>query len=174
VLIESHGDFTDSPTLLEILRQADSPSVALLWDAHHTFVDGKEAPEDTVQQLGRYIRHTHLKDSVPAGPTGKERRYVLTGTGNVPVRRQIEALARIGYGGYYSFEWAPHDRSSGDRPRSLRDGREGVPPNRWGGRDVGAVACEVTRRGRPLTTAVAATQHPRAGGVQCRAGERLG
>jgi sugar phosphate isomerase/epimerase len=105
VLIESHGDFTDSPTLLEILRQADSPSVALLWDAHHTFVDGKEAPEDTVRQLGRYVRHTHLKDSVPAGPTGKERRYVLTGTGNVPVRRQIEALARISYGGYYSFEW---------------------------------------------------------------------
>ncbi|HVH08688.1 MAG TPA: sugar phosphate isomerase/epimerase family protein [Gemmatimonadales bacterium] len=105
VLIESHGDFTDSPTLLEILRQADSPSVALLWDAHHTFVSGKEAPEDTVRQLGRYIRHTHLKDSVPAGPTGTERRYVLTGTGDVPVRRQVAALARTGYGGYYSFEW---------------------------------------------------------------------
>src|SRR5439155_24534258 len=48
VLIESHGDFTDSPTLPAILRQADSPAVALLWDAHHTFVSGKEAPEDTV------------------------------------------------------------------------------------------------------------------------------
>jgi sugar phosphate isomerase/epimerase len=102
VLIESHGDFTDSPTLLDILRQADSPAVALLWDAHHTFVSGKEAPEDTVSQLGHYIRHTHLKDSVPAGT---DRRYVLTGTGVVPVRRQIEALAKIGYRGVYSFEW---------------------------------------------------------------------
>jgi len=105
VLIESHGDFTDSPTLLDIFRQADSPAVALLWDAHHTFVSGKEAPEDTVFQLGRYIRHTHLKDSVPAGPGGNDRRYVLTGTGEVPVRRQIEALVRIGYRGVYSFEW---------------------------------------------------------------------
>jgi len=106
VLIESHGDFTDSPTLLEILRQADSPAVALLWDAHHTFVSGKEAPEDTVRQLGSYIRHTHLKDSVPAGTGGGgDRRYVLTGTGEVPVRRQIEALAHSGYHGYYSFEW---------------------------------------------------------------------
>jgi len=105
VLIESHGDFTDSPTLLEILRQADSPAVALLWDAHHTFVSGKESPEDTVRQLGSYIRHTHLKDSVPAGPNGSDRRYVLTGTGEVPVRRQIEALAKTGYRGYYSFEW---------------------------------------------------------------------
>jgi sugar phosphate isomerase/epimerase len=104
VIIESHGDFTDSPTLLEILETAASPSVALLWDAHHTFVSGKEAPEDTVRQLGRFIRHTHLKDSVPAG-TGAGRRYVLTGTGDVPVRRQVEALAQSGYRGLYSFEW---------------------------------------------------------------------
>ena len=102
VLIESHGDFIDSPSLLELLRRADSPHVALLWDAHHTFVSGKEEPEHTVQQLGSYIRHTHLKDSVPAG---QDRRYVLTGAGEVPVRRQVEALARSGYQGYYSFEW---------------------------------------------------------------------
>jgi sugar phosphate isomerase/epimerase len=102
VLIESHGDFTDSPSLLEVLRQADSPAVALLWDAHHTFVSGKEQPEETVRQVGRYIRHTHLKDSVPVGT---DRRYVLTGTGEVPVRRQIDALMRFGYKGVYSFEW---------------------------------------------------------------------
>ncbi len=102
VLIESHGAFTDSPALLEILQKADSPNVALLWDAHHTFVSGKEQPEDTVRQLRRYIRHTHLKDSVPAG---NDRRYVLTGTGEVPVKRQIAALAKIGYRGFYSFEW---------------------------------------------------------------------
>lgn len=102
VLVESHGDFVDSPTLLDVLRRAASPAVALLWDAHHTFVLGREAPADTVRQLGRYIRHTHLKDSVP-GDTG--RRYVLTGRGDVPVRAQLEALARTGYRGYYTFEW---------------------------------------------------------------------
>ena len=93
--------FTDSPTLLELMRLADSPNVAILWDAHHTFVGG-EQPEDTVAQLGKYIRHTHLKDSVPSGT---DRKYVLTGTGEVPVKRQVAALARIGYKGYYSFEW---------------------------------------------------------------------
>jgi hypothetical protein len=30
---------------------------------------------------------------------------VLTGTGEVPVERQIVALAKTGYAGYYSFEW---------------------------------------------------------------------
>ncbi|CAN5157007.1 sugar phosphate isomerase/epimerase [soil metagenome] len=101
VLLESHGDFVDSPTLLEIMRLADSRSVALLWDAHHTFVGG-ESPETSVHELGRFIRHTHLKDSVPAGA---DRRYVLTGTGEVPVRRQVEALSRSGYRGFYNFEW---------------------------------------------------------------------
>src|SRR5256886_6603729 len=81
VLIESHGDFTDSPSLLALLEQAASPAVALLWDAHHTFVSGKEQPEDTVRQLGRYIRHTHLKDSIPAGAAGEEWRHVASRPG---------------------------------------------------------------------------------------------
>jgi sugar phosphate isomerase/epimerase len=102
VLIESHGDFTDSPSLREILERADSPAVALLWDAHHTYVASGEAPAETVRRVGRWIRHTHLKDSIP---TGTARRYVLTGTGEVPVRQQIEALAKAGYRGFYSFEW---------------------------------------------------------------------
>lgn len=102
VLLESHGDFTDSPTLLRLLELADSPRVALLWDAHHTFAFGNEPPADTVRQLGQYIRHTHLKDSVPADGA---RRYVLTGAGDVPVRQQVEVLAASGYDGFYCFEW---------------------------------------------------------------------
>jgi sugar phosphate isomerase/epimerase len=102
VIIESHGDFTDSPTLSEILTRADSPHVGLLWDAHHTFVDGKEDPQFTVQRLGKYIRHTHLKDSVPSADG---RHYVLTGRGEVPVRKQVEVLAAYGYTGCYTFEW---------------------------------------------------------------------
>jgi sugar phosphate isomerase/epimerase len=102
VIIESHGDFTDSPTLKEILTRADSEHVALLWDAHHTFASSHEEPEFTVAQLGKWIRHTHLKDSVP---DGNDRRYVLTGKGDVPVKRQIQALVNIGYKGPYCFEW---------------------------------------------------------------------
>ncbi len=102
VIIESHGDFTDSPTLYEILTRADSPNVGLLWDAHHTFVSGKEDPEFTVRKMGKFIRHTHLKDSVPAGDG---RRYVLTGRGDVPVRKQVEVLSASGYTGCYTFEW---------------------------------------------------------------------
>jgi sugar phosphate isomerase/epimerase len=102
VLLESHGDFTDSASLGEILEKAASPHVALLWDAHNTYVQGKEDPAVTVRQLGKYIRHTHLKDSRMEG--GKDH-YVLTGRGEVPVKRQVELLRESGYRGYYSFEW---------------------------------------------------------------------
>ncbi len=89
VILESHGDFTDSQTLKAVLTQADSPHAALLWDAHHTFVSSQEEPEFTVRELGKWIRHTHLKDSISAG---KDRKYVLTGTGQVPIERQVRAL----------------------------------------------------------------------------------
>ncbi len=102
VILESHGDFTTSLVLQEILERAASPHVALLWDAHNTFVEGKEDPEVTVRQLGKYIRHTHLKDAHLAN--GQDN-YVLTGRGDVPVKRQVELLAASGYAGYYSFEW---------------------------------------------------------------------
>ena len=102
VIIESHGDFTDSATLKQVLTMADSRNAALLWDAHHTYASSHEEPEFTVKELGFWIRHTHLKDSVP---DGKDRKYVLTGKGDVPVKRQVDALREIDYKGYYCFEW---------------------------------------------------------------------
>jgi sugar phosphate isomerase/epimerase len=102
VVIESHDDFTASADLGEVLQRADSPHVGLLWDAYHTFVGSNEDPESTVRNLYRWIRHTHLKDSVG---TGNDRKYVLTGQGNIPIQRQVEALRSSGYQGFYCFEW---------------------------------------------------------------------
>jgi sugar phosphate isomerase/epimerase len=101
VIIESHGEVTDSPTLKAILTAAgDGP--ALLWDAHHTVVAGKEAPAATFAQLRKWVRHTHLKDS---RPEGNDVHYVLTGTGTVPVREIVKVLVQGGYKGFYNFEW---------------------------------------------------------------------
>jgi len=102
VIIESHDHFTASATLKSVLQMTDSEHVGLLWDAHHTFATSHEDPDYTVSQLGTWIRHTHLKDSTG---NGEDRKYVLTGRGNVPIQRQIEALRSIGYKGFYCFEW---------------------------------------------------------------------
>jgi len=102
VIMETHGDFTSSADLETIVGSVDSDAFALLWDAHHTFVSSGEAPTFTWGRIGRFVRHVHLKDS---RPDGGERRYVLTGSGDVPVEEQVRVLAKGGYEGFYSFEW---------------------------------------------------------------------
>jgi sugar phosphate isomerase/epimerase len=102
VLMESHGDFTSSKDITAVHTGVASDAFAILWDAHHTYVAAKEPPAQTYAALGKWVRHTHLKDSKPAGT---ERRYVLTGEGDVPVQTQVQVLAKSGYKGYYGFEW---------------------------------------------------------------------
>jgi sugar phosphate isomerase/epimerase len=105
VIMESHGDFTSSKDIEAVRSGVGSDAFAILWDAHHTFVAGHEPPKDTFAALGRWVRHTHLKDSKSTGPGPEDRRYVLTGTGEVPVELQVQVLATAGYSGYYCFEW---------------------------------------------------------------------
>jgi sugar phosphate isomerase/epimerase len=102
IIMETHGDFTHSADVRAIHDAVASDAFAILWDAHHTFAAGHEAPADTWAALGRWVRHTHLKDS---RPDGADRRYVLVGTGDVPVRQQVDVLVKGGYRGYYCFEW---------------------------------------------------------------------
>lgn len=101
VLIETHGDFTSSSEIVSIISKA-GPGSAVLWDAHHTVIAGKEAPADTWAQFGTRVRHTHLKDSVA---DGANRRYVATGTGEARVRDVVRTLASAKYQGLYCFEW---------------------------------------------------------------------
>jgi sugar phosphate isomerase/epimerase len=104
VLIESHGDFTKSPDIENILTSVNSPNFQLLWDAHHSFVAGKEKPADTFAKIGKWARHTHLKDSKPKDKP-EDRLYVLIGTGEVPVKEQVRVMAAAGYKGLFCFEW---------------------------------------------------------------------
>ena len=103
VLVESHGEFTDSASLEAMMKAAgQAPGVGLVWDTHHTVSVGKERPTDTWARLGRWVHHTHIKDSTPGE---KEVTYVLTGEGTIGVRDVVMALAAGGYQGYYGFEW---------------------------------------------------------------------
>ena len=102
VLLETHGDFTSSDSLAAIMEGVGRPEVRLLWDTHHTFVSGGEQPSTTFARIGKWVCHTHIKDS---RPDGNDRRYVLLGQGTVPVQEIVQVLASGGYAGFYSFEW---------------------------------------------------------------------
>lgn len=116
VIVESHGEFRRADDLNAVFNGAKSKNVAFLWDAHHTCVEG-EKPADTFAQLGKLTRHTHLKDSVPVpGKTKEDRHYVLTGTGDIPVKETVRVLVTQGYKGYYCFEWEKRWHPDIDEP----------------------------------------------------------
>ena len=105
IIVESHGEFRRAGDIIPIMEGPKSKNVGFLWDAHHTCVEG-EKPAETWAQLGKYTRHTHLKDSRPVpGKPKEERRYVLVGTGEIAVKETVAVLVKNGYKGYYCFEW---------------------------------------------------------------------
>ena len=84
------------------MKAASHPHVGMVWDAHNMWSATKEPPAQVYATLKNYIRHTHIKDARLIN--GKEQ-YVLLGTGESPIFEAVDALAKGGYKGYYSFEW---------------------------------------------------------------------
>lgn len=101
LLLETNGAYCDSKRLKKVLDKAGE-GVGALWDIHHPFRFFGESPENTVENLGAYIRHVHLKDGLMQNSAVK---YMPMGHGDLPVERCVAALKSAGYGGFFSFEW---------------------------------------------------------------------
>jgi sugar phosphate isomerase/epimerase len=102
VLLESHGELIYKKDLLMVMQGAAHPHVGLVWDICNMWAATREPPEEIYEALNPYIRHTHIKDLITEN--GKEK-YVLLGTGIVPIFTAIDLLYKKHYQGYYSFEW---------------------------------------------------------------------
>jgi len=103
LLVETNGVYSDTARLAKVLAKVGSRKVAALWDMHHPYRYGGEAPETTVANLGEYIKYIQVKDSVMREDGTVE--YRIMGTGDIPVKEMIEALDTINYNGYISLEW---------------------------------------------------------------------
>lgn len=104
LLIETVGIYADTSRLCDILNLFASDNLAALWDMHHPYRCFGESAEKTVQNLGAYIRHVHVKDSVVVGG---EVQFRLMGEGDVPFDEMMNALRSVNYDGFISFEWIP-------------------------------------------------------------------
>ncbi len=100
ILIETIGLFSDTGKLRDVLNRFASDNLATLWDMHHPYADHKEEPEQTIQNLGAYIKHVHVKDA-------KDGQYCLIGEGELPIADMMKGLASINYDGFISLEWDP-------------------------------------------------------------------
>lgn len=104
VLVETTGYFADTKKLRTLLESFASDSVAALWDMHHPYRFAGESPDKTIENLGAYVKHVHIKDSVADGDNIK---YCLMGEGTLPIEGMINALRSVNYNGYISLEWDP-------------------------------------------------------------------
>lgn len=102
LLVETNGVYSDTKRLKALLDSVGSRKVAALWDMHHPYRFNNEKPEETVLNLGEYIKYVHTKDSISKDGTIE---YKLMGEGDMPVKEMLEALKGIGYNGYVSLEW---------------------------------------------------------------------
>lgn len=64
ILLETHGDFSSSRLVWELMQNVESPRVGVLWDTHHPWRFVGETLGETFERLRPWIRHTHWKDSV--------------------------------------------------------------------------------------------------------------
>lgn len=103
LLVETNGVYCDTARLAALLDSVNSRKVAALWDMHHPYRFNNESPETTIANLGEYIKYIQVKDSV-MGADGKVK-YMMMGTGDVPVKEMIAVLDSINYNGYISLEW---------------------------------------------------------------------
>jgi len=102
LLVETNGVYSDSARLKKILDIVDSPAVAALWDIHHTVRYNNESPTTTYANLGSYIKHVHIKDSVMKD--GKLE-YRMTGSGDLPLEEALTVLKDNNFKGAVSLEW---------------------------------------------------------------------
>lgn len=103
LLTETNGLLADTKICRAFLDAADRENCGVIWDPHHPIRYFGESPAESVLNIGKYIRHVHLKDSV-IGSNGKLT-YLLTGYGTMPFPAIVGELGSIGYDGYLSYEW---------------------------------------------------------------------
>jgi len=94
LLIETVGMYSDTLRLRKLLESFASDNVGALWDFHHPYRNAGESPDTTIQNLGAFIRHVHVKDS---DIQSDELAFSLMGEGSLPVSEMINALRSINY-----------------------------------------------------------------------------
>ena len=104
LLIETVGPYRDTKRLRSVLMEFARDNVAALWDVYHTSMIADEDIELTVQNLGAFIRHVHIKDAVKVNGSCE---YRMMGEGSIPMDEVINGLNSINYEGFVSLEWRP-------------------------------------------------------------------
>ncbi len=107
-LFETHDNWVTSSNCRLLLNHIDNPAFGALWDMGHTARVGGETPEQTWAAIGSRVGYTHVKDAIydTSHPQAMSDgwRYVLPGTGQLPLVEAIGVLRQHGYDGWIMYE----------------------------------------------------------------------
>ena len=101
ILVKTSGIYSNTARLRNMLDRFASDYLAVLWDIHHPYRDNGESGDDTIKNLGSYVKHVHMRDSDDSG------KYQLIGEGTMPIDDVIRALSSVNYDNFISLEWKP-------------------------------------------------------------------
>lgn len=104
IMVETHDCLTSSIALGQLQAALEEP-VGILWDTHHTWKKGGEAPEATWAQIRDQVVHVHVKDSISEPSARHPFTYVNLGDGEFPLKPVLEMLAADAFTGVVSIEW---------------------------------------------------------------------
>ncbi len=102
LLVETVGEYADTAKLRTLLESFAEDNLAALWDIHYPYRVAGEKPEDTIRNLGAYVKHIHIKDSESLSE------HSLIGEGSLPIDEIINALRSVNFNGFVSIEWNPN------------------------------------------------------------------
>ncbi len=114
-VFETHDLWIKSTDCKLLLDAIPHPAFGALWDTGHTSRVGGETPAQTFAAIGPRVGYTHIKDALydPKHPQAMEDgwRYVIPGTGQLPLADSLHLLIDNGYTGWLQFEhekrWHP-------------------------------------------------------------------
>ena len=114
-LFETHDLWIRAKDCRLLLDSIPNPAFGALWDMGHTPRVGGESPAESHAAIGPRIGHTHVKDAAydPGHALAMRDgwRYVLPGTGQLPLADAIALLKQHGYDDWLVFEhekrWHP-------------------------------------------------------------------
>jgi fatty-acyl-CoA synthase len=104
LLLETSGLFSDTAKLRDMMNRFSCDNLAALWDMYSTYFQLGEQPDKTIENLGAYVKHVHIKD---AEMQEGQAQYCIMGEGKLPVGEMISALRSINYDGFITLEWSP-------------------------------------------------------------------
>ena len=101
VLVETVGLYADTAHLRELLNEFASDALGALWDLCYPYTQKNETPQQTITNLGAYVKHVHIKDADKEG-------FSLVGEGELPIKEFLGALRSVNYDGFICLEWDPN------------------------------------------------------------------